>query len=119
MRRITIDGLTYACNVSHADNIEFWTCANARKIADHLEKNGAVVLEIDCTDVPERIQVRHDVYKFKGETYLLDQCEGNIFEWAEQTLVGDFTYYYDMVVFHTDEGFVAAYRDDITNIVKI
>jgi hypothetical protein len=119
MKRITIDGLTYICNVSHAEDIEFWSCANAKKVAQHLEKNGAVILSIDCTDVPNRIQVKHDVYKFKGETYLLTQCEGNIFEWAEQTLEGDFTYYYDMVVFNTDEGLVAAYRDDITNTIKI
>ena len=119
MRRITIDGLTYLCNVSHIENIEFWTCANAKKVAEHLKKNGAVVLNVDCTDVPNRIQVKRDEYKFKGDTYFLNQCEGNIFEWAGQTIEGDFTYYYDMVVFHTDEGFVAAYRDDITNTIKI
>ncbi len=119
MRRIPIDGVTYLCNVSHIENIEFWRCANAEKVAEHLKKNGAVLLEIDCTDVPQRIQVKRDEYKFKGKTYLLTQCEGNIFEWAGQTIEGDFTYYYDMVVFHTDEGFVAAYRDDITNTVKI
>lgn len=120
-RRITIDGLTYICNVSHRDNIEYWRVAytGAERIAKELEKNGMVVLAVK-EDLPTSIiEIDKNAYRFNGKTYKLHQCDGDLFEWHMVTTTGEFTYYYDKVVFVTSDGVIAAYRDDITNVIRI
>ena len=45
--------------------------------------------------------------EFNGKQYILNQCCGenhegeNLFEWCERSNVGEFTRYYDKIVFHT------------------
>ena len=118
-RNIYVNGLCYKCNISRTDNIEYWTAANATAVAEVLKKNGAEVLSIDCSDVPERIEVDRSIYHFLGETFMLSQCD-DIFEWFKFSSAGDFTYYKDRVVFHcSDDHYYAAYRDDIEDYFQI
>lgn len=114
-RRITIDGLTYICNVSHDDEVEYWNVANAKKIAEHLKSNGYKVVGVFSCDCPQMVWVKKNEREFNGETYLLNQCEGDLLDWINNSMCGDFTNYYDKVLFNTEDGFVAAYRDDIRN----
>lgn len=46
--------------------------------------------------------------------YTLNQCE-DIWKWFTESAVGEYTHYYNNVVFHTDKGFYAAYADNLTN----
>ena len=118
-RRIEIDGVTYICNVSHTEETEFWSCAKEQLIADFLKRNGAEVIDAYRGDVTGVVVVERTIYHFQGALYMLHQCEGDLFEWFSDAMCGDFTYYYDKIVFCTDNGFVAAYRDNISNIIKI
>lgn len=52
--------------------------------------------------------------ELNGKTYTLNQCD-DIFDWFESSAVGEFTRYYDKVVFHTDEGIYSAYADNLNN----
>lgn len=113
-RRITIDGLTYICNVSHDDEVEYWSVANAKRLAEFLTGNGYEVTAIDDAGLPQRVEIDKSVFNFQGEVYHLNQCE-DLIEWTQASVVGEFSYYYDKIVFHTSDGFVAAYRDDINN----
>ena len=54
-------------------------------------------------------------FNFQGEVYRLNQCEDDLIDWTQTSVVGEFSYYYDKVVFNTSDGFVAAYRDNINN----
>ena len=56
---------------------------------------------------------------FNGNHYSLNQCDGDIFEWFKNSSVGQYTNYYDKLVFHTREGAEAAYKDDLSNYWKI
>lgn len=114
-KRITIDGLTYICNVSHDDEKEYWSCANAKLVADYLTQNGYDVAAVHNDGCPQMVEVNKNIRYFNGETYLLKQCEGDLCEWIRGSLIGDFTYYFDKVLFNTDDGFVAAYSEDINN----
>ena len=114
-KRVLVGGIEYICNCTYSDHIEHWSCANAERVSDYLRKNGAKVLSINTSDVPQRIDVDRSVYRFKGEEYTLNQCETDLFGWFEHSNDGEFTYYYDKIVFHTEDGFIAAYRDDISN----
>ena len=42
-----------------------------------------------------------------------------IFEWYKNSSVGQYTNYYDKLIFHTREGIEAAYKDDLSNYWKI
>ena len=115
MRRITIDGLTYLCNVTKRGNIEHITAANTEEVAEFLRNNGALIIYVN----EKEIMVDATFYHYDGKKFQLLQCEGDLLEWAVKSKEGDFTYYYDKVVFHCADGFHAAYRDDITNHWKI
>jgi hypothetical protein len=52
--------------------------------------------------------------ELEGKNYALNQCE-DIFKWFEDSVVGEFTRYYDRIVFHTEYGFYAAYADNLSN----
>ena len=52
--------------------------------------------------------------ELNGKNYVLNQCE-DIWEWFKESVIGEYTRYYDRVVFHTEDGFYAAYADDLTN----
>lgn len=61
-----------------------------------------------------------DTLEFRGEPYTLNQAQENIYEWIDRSKPGEFTYYYDKVVFHTErDGYIAAYRDDLDNYFNI
>jgi hypothetical protein len=56
---------------------------------------------------------------FKGVEYILNQCQESLYEFTDHSKVGEFTHYFDRIVFHTGNGFVAAYADDLSNCVNI
>ena len=118
-KRILIGGVGYICNLSHRDNIEYWRVANngAEKVVKELEKNGLVVVGIQTGCPTSTIEIDKSRYHVWNQTYHLNQCE-NLLEWVKDSKVGEFTHYYDKVCFHTEQGFVAAYRDDINNFWK-
>lgn len=49
-----------------------------------------------------------------GKTYVLNQCE-DIWDWFGSSQVGEYTRYYSRTVFHKEDGFYAAYSDDLSN----
>ena len=119
-RRIEIDGLTYICNVSHTEDTEWLSCSNGEEVAEFLKNNGVVVNDYYHDGFKWTIEIDRTRYNFMGEEYwVLNQCEGDLFEWFNDAMCGDFTYYYDKIVFCTSDGFIAAYRNDITNTIKI
>ena len=56
--------------------------------------------------------------KFLGTEYKLNQCD-DLCRWFAESCVGEYTNYYDKVVFHTTRGFYAAYRDNLGNNWKV
>jgi hypothetical protein len=117
-RRILIDDVTYICEVTYSGDTEFWSCSRSRgeQIADFLRNNGAMVNSCEFDGMYCRIEVDRSRYTFMGESYwMLNQCDGDLVTWLHDSLEGDFTYYYDKIIFNTEDGFVAAYRDDINN----
>lgn len=114
-RRIKIDGLTYICNVCHNDETEFWTVSNAKVLANYLTKQGYRVTDVHVDGIPQVVEVEKKTRIFEGQVYFLNQCEGDLLEWISNSVMNDFTYYYDKVLFNSEDGFIAAYRDDINN----
>ena len=51
----------------------------------------------------------------KGKSYVCNQCDGDIFDWYENSSVGEYTRYYNRLVFHTEKGIYVAYENDIEN----
>ena len=118
-KRILIGSVWYTCNLSHRDNIEYLEVSSygAEKVAKELERNGMVVVAIQKGVPSSTIEIDKSRYHVWNQTYHLNQCE-NLLEWVKDSKVGEFTNYYDKVCFHTEQGFVAAYRDDINNFWK-
>lgn len=52
--------------------------------------------------------------ELNGLKYVLNQC-CNIWEWFTSSKVGEYTRFYDKVVFHTYDGFYAAYYNNLNN----
>ena len=52
--------------------------------------------------------------ELNSKYYVLHQCD-DIWKWFEESAVGEYTNYYNNVVFHTDNGFYAAYADNLSN----
>lgn len=50
--------------------------------------------------------------------YILNQAE-DIWEWFGSSKVGEYTRYYSKIVFHKEDGFYAAYKDDLSNGVYV
>lgn len=59
-----------------------------------------------------------DEILFQGAKYVLNQCE-DIWQWFEQSKVGEYTRYYSQTVFHTANGIIAAPSDDLKNWYRI
>jgi hypothetical protein len=118
-KRILIGSVWYTCNLSHRDNIEYLEVSSlgAEKVAKELERNGMVVVAFQKGVPSSTIEIDKSRYHVWNQTYHLNQCE-NLLEWVKDSKVGEFTNYYDKVCFHTEQGFVAAYRDDINNFWK-
>ena len=51
---------------------------------------------------------------FQGEKFTLNQCE-DIFKWFDESSDGEFTHYYDKVIFNHSLTFIAAYSDNLNN----
>ena len=112
--RVLIDGLWYVCNRTHRNEIEYWSVANAKVLAEFLKSKGYAVVAIDEVSTPQRVEINKYFFYFQGEEYHLNQCD-DLIEWVKTSKVGEFSFYYDKLVFHTSDGFIAAYRDDINN----
>ncbi len=57
--------------------------------------------------------------EFLGNTYTLNQCESDLYEWFVQSCVGEYTHHYSNCVFHTKDGFFAAPGDNLSNYILI
>lgn len=59
------------------------------------------------------------ILEFQGNTYTLNQCgKGNyetLFNWIERSQIGDYTVYFDKMIFKTEKGVIAAYSNDLEN----
>lgn len=109
--------------ITYGDNKEYWNCEGCKndvhRIAEYLKSQGYDINQVVDEDDEQYIEVNRSVHDFKGKRYLLNQCDGDVFEWFRNATIGDFTYYFDKLIFNTEDGFVAAYRDDINNNCKI
>lgn len=120
-KRILVNGTWFICNLSHKDNVQYWSvaCNGAESVAEELKRNGMVVMNIRegvPTSVIEVDTLRYHVWNMD---FHLNQCE-DIFEWFRTSEECDFTRYYKHVVFHHPNGrFYAAYADDIDNFIEI
>lgn len=57
-----------------------------------------------------------ETVEFQGQLYTLNQVQENLFEFIDNSKPGEYTRYYDQIVFHTERnGFVAAYADNLDN----
>ena len=57
--------------------------------------------------------------EFQEQQYVLNQAE-DLFEFIDNSKSGEYTVYYDRLVFHTERnGFIAAYKDDLSNYWEI
>lgn len=57
--------------------------------------------------------------EFQGHLYKLNQAE-DLCQWCSNSNSGEYTVYYDTYVFHTEKnGFVAAYKNDLSNYWNI
>lgn len=54
---------------------------------------------------------------FNGATYVLNQCEcaEGIWQWFQESKVGEFTRYYSNTIFHTAKGFWAGDNKNLSN----
>ena len=49
-----------------------------------------------------------------GKRFVLNQCD-DLWKWFENSKVGEFTRYYSYTIFHKENGFYAAYSNDLSN----
>lgn len=57
--------------------------------------------------------------EFQGQQYALNQAE-SLFEFISNSKPGEYTAYYDKLVFHTERnGFIAAYKNNLLNYWNI
>lgn len=109
--------------VSYEDDEECWNCERCidgtQRVADYLRAQGYHIIQVVNEDGEHYIKVNRLVHDLNGVSYKRNQCDGDIFEWFNNALIGDFTYYFDKLIFNTEDGFVAAYRDNINNNIKI
>lgn len=121
MKKIWLDNERFvACEVESSDcgQYDYYICPKNRvdEVVFAMMENGMVVNEWSYdTGV---ITINRRCFKFKGETYTLKQCS-DIFEWFGDAQVYEFTYYYDRVVFHTHNGFYAAYIENTSNYIGV
>lgn len=60
-----------------------------------------------------------ETIEFQGKLYTLNQVQEDLFEFTDNSKPGEYTRYYGQIVFHTENGFVAAYADDLNNCWEI
>lgn len=121
-RKILIDGEHYATCEFKTDGetdyyhfVAFKSEKRRQEICDAMKRNGYSIYAV----TNKGVMVNHKYFIFKGFTFGLKQCS-DLFEWFDYSAKGDFTYYYDRIVFHhTDGHFYAAYLEDTDNYIKI
>lgn len=63
------------------------------------------------------------ILEFQGNTYTLNQCGKEnyetLFDWIERSQIGDYTAYFDKMIFKTEKGVIAAYSNDLRNYWEI
>jgi len=121
IRRIFLDGGRYASceveNYGENDVYLFSSVVDLEEVEKTMRTNGFYVKGIRVEE--GALVVDRTKFFFNGEIYSLNQCS-DIFDWFGESQVGDFTYYYDRVVFHASKGhYFAAYIDDITNYIEV
>ena len=120
-RKIYLNGERYVeCRISNCEHIDVYSFDfpdKKEEIKQAMINNG-YKLVIPMDEEPDDIVVNRNQFYFKGEKYDLNQCS-DIFEWFEESLVYEFTYYYDRIVFHTPLGIIAAYIEDTSNYMRI
>lgn len=117
-RKIWLDDVRYAvCEVEHGDNnIDIYEPNYmSSDLVNAMRDNGYYLKEVQ----DDAVLVDRTFFFFKNGCYRLNQCS-DLFEWFGDSQVGDFTYYYNKVVFHSFDGrFYAADIDDTTNFIQI
>ena len=122
MKKIWLDNERFvACEVTTDGEIDTYSFGEYtdelqwEKIVKAMESNGFCFYGL----VYGKVMVKRKFFKFKGVIFHLNQCS-DLFDWFEKSEKGDFTYYYDRIVFHhTDGKFYAAYLEDTSNFIEI
>ena len=58
--------------------------------------------------------------EFQGQQYTLNQAKNDLWQFIHESRPGEYTRYYDKIVFHTERnGFIAAYANDLNNYWNI
>ena len=120
-RKIWLDGERFASlEVRNEGEIDIYqldesTDERRKEIVNAMTRNGYSFFAVETT----RVAVKHDWFIFDGYSFGLYQCS-DIFDWFADSKKGDFTYYYDRIVFHHPDGrFYAAYIEDTSNYIGI
>ena len=111
------DNRYITCEVTNGDNnIDIYEPYKmSEELVDAMRDNGYYLKEVQ----DDAILVDRTYFFFKNGCYILNQCS-DLFEWFGDSQIGDFTYYYNKVVFHAFDGrFYAADIDDTTNYIMI
>ena len=120
-RKIWLDNERFiACEVVYqGGNVDayFFDCKDRREeLVQAMKDYGFNILPSYFGD---EIRVNTAVFHFQGEQFTLKQCS-DIFAWFGESCVGQFTYYYDRIVFHHYDGtFYAAFIEDTSNYIQI
>lgn len=115
-RKIWLEKRCVTLDVKNIENFDYYTVEkeDAEDVVKAMRNNGMSAGEI----IGNVIQVCRRFWTFKNKLYTLNQCS-DVLEWIKDSETGEFTYCYDKVLFHTKEGFYAAYFDNISNSWKI
>lgn len=54
-----------------------------------------------------------------GRTYTLNQCTDDLHDWCHTASVGEYTHYYNQIVFKNQQGVYACYTSNLSNIREI
>lgn len=87
------------------------------KIRDYYSSYEEVVLDLDKQNTTTRNGIN-----FLGNIYTLNQCsdeDETLYEWMSRSKIGEYTVYYDKLVFKTKDGVIAAYKDNLNNYWSI
>ena len=57
--------------------------------------------------------------EFLGRKYAYREYDGDLLEWCATSKVGEYTVFYVEYIFHTEDGFYAAYQHNLNNYKKI
>ena len=119
----SIDGMTTfdISSLSRTDKGELviWGNDIEAEVGDNVELTEKDIKPEFLRSAIELIKHINSYVVFNGNPYSINQCEGDIFEWYKNSSVGQYTNYYDKLIFHTREGIEAAYKDDLSNYWKI